>query len=314
MNNKPVITNIALFILSIGVIATVFSMPAQSPGTVKAERPYGDRITASLFQAQITLERPLPPTVAAQAALVYDPVNDKALYARNEDGALPIASITKIMTALVSLERVSPDDIVIISQEAVSTEGISGKLFVYEHLKVRDLVAMMMLESSNDAASALAEHVGKIYGAESYADAQDVFTRLMNEKAVILGLQKTAFKNPTGLDMADATPSNYSSARDLAKLAAYISQSPTIWNLSRDVSLKITSQEGIVHELRNINRLADEQPGILGSKTGFTDAAGGSMLTLVETPLGQPKIIVVLGSTHEDRYLDTVKLVDWLTP
>lgn len=306
---------ITLVICAFAVMGILFLLPAgKEEGVAQGNWPYADRISASLFQTQASVARSIPPTLTARAVLVFDPINKKVVYGSHEQDMLPIASVTKIMTALIALERVNPNDTVIVSEEAVKTEGLAGELHVFERARIRNLVAMMMLESSNDAAAAIAEHVGKIYGAENYAESQALFTQLMNEKAALLGMRSTIFRNPTGLDLPEDAPSNFASAWDLATLAAHITQYPAIWGFSRDEALTLTSQEGISHNLVNINPIIQEQPGLLGSKTGFTNLAGGALITLVEAPLGQLHIIVILGSTYEDRFTDTKKLIDWLTP
>ena len=316
MKKKPfVYNNIAFLVLGTSMAILIsFFIPAKKSLT-EAEAnlnfPGKERVTASLFRHTDSPERGSLPDLVASSALVVDPLIQETLFAKREGDLVPIASLTKIMTALIALERSHKDERILISEQAVGTEGISGNLSVGETHSVSSLISMMMLESSNDAAVALAEHVGRVYGAETFEESQTLFTNLMNEKATALGMSSAHFQNPSGLDLTDDVPSNLSSARDLANLITYVSQFPGIWNPSQNESV-VLLDSGIEHPLFNINEIARETPGLIGSKTGFTDRAGGSLVAFIEIPLGQPKILVILGSTQEARFEDMRALIHWL--
>ncbi len=255
----------------------------------------------------------LPPTpeLIARSAVIFDALTRSYVFEKTADIPLGIASISKVMTALIAYERTNNDDVVTISKEAVLTEGASG-LSPGEHLYLGDLLQMMLMESSNDAASAIAEHIGRAYGAETYEEAESTFVSLMNEKAQSLGMTHTHFQNATGLDVQIDTASNISTAHDIVKLVLYSLRYPGIWEATDQTSEKIVSQEGTIYEVKNINTLASELPGFVGGKTGFTDTVGGSLLVIMEIPLGSPRIALVLGSTHAGRFADMKKLIDWL--
>lgn len=255
-----------------------------------------------------------PPDIVASAALVYNPLTKHVSFQKNADTVFGIASITKIMTALVALEHVGRDEIIRISTNAIGTDGAEGNLMAEEHFALHDLIALMMTGSSNDAAVAIAEHIGGLYGAMSFEESQDLFTGMMNKKAQVLGMQHTWYQNSTGLDIDEKAGmlSNSSTARDLAILIEYTLQHyPAIWDANTQV-LSITSQEGFVHPIATTHHLLESMPGIISGKTGFTDAAGGALVTIADVPLGEKQSIIILGSTLSDRFSDTKRLVEWL--
>lgn len=253
------------------------------------------------------------PSITAQAAVVYDPLQDMFLYEKNAEKSFGIASITKIMTALVALERVGENDIVQIRTSAIETEGNEGALAAGEHITLKNLILLMLTTSSNDAAVAIAEHVGFLRGAGSPEESREIFVRLMNETAQNIGLGNTYFKNPTGLDVDEQAgiASNTSTAKETARLVAYALRYPLLYTLRQTPSV-ILSEEGISHTLSSTHLLLIEEPGVISGKTGFTDTAGGALATVTEIPLGKISIVVVLNSTRDDRFNDTLRLLDWL--
>ncbi len=194
--------------------------------------------------------------VSAKSAILLDTASGRALYEKNADRQSLIASTTKIMTALVVCEQVNVLDRVRIPEQAVGIEGSSMYLKAGEVLTVQDLLYGLMLHSGNDAAVALAIYCGGTV---------EGFAELMNDKAHRLGLQNTHFVNPNGLD----APGHYSTARDMAVLAAYAMENPIF---AKTVSTKTVKVGGRV--LRNHNKLLWLVEGADGVKTGFTKAAG----------------------------------------
>lgn len=194
--------------------------------------------------------------VSAHSAILMDGDTGKILFEKNPDQKSLIASTTKIMTALVSLEQGDLSDIVEIPQEAVGIEGSSMYLKAGEQLTVEDLLHGLMLSSGNDAAVALALHISGSIGD---------FAELMNEKAAELGLSGTHFANPNGLDSEE----NYATARDLGKLAAAALKNE---DFIRIVSTKVYQCDG--HSMTNHNKLLWQYEGAVGVKTGFTKKAG----------------------------------------
>ncbi len=194
--------------------------------------------------------------LSAEKAILLDALTGRVLYEKNADEQSLIASTTKIMTALVVCEQCNVLDRVRIPKEAVGIEGSSMYLQEGEVLTLQELLYGLMLSSGNDAAVALAIYCGGTV---------EGFAQLMNDKARVLGLNNTHFENPNGLD----APGHYSTARDLAVLAAYAMKNPIF---QKTVSAK-TVTVGQRH-LRNHNKLLWQVEGADGVKTGFTKAAG----------------------------------------
>ena len=220
------------------------------------------------------------PQVDARAYLVMNGANREVLLARNADDRLPIASLTKLMTALVTLERAKPSAVVAVDRNAVGVTGSTIRLRAEERVKVRDLLAGALIQSANDAAVALAEHVGR---GDSAA-----FVALMNRKAQALGLRNTHFARPDGLDASG----HYSSALDVTRLAETAMREPLVRQLVRQVSATISG--GRV--LHTWNDLLGVFPGTFGVKTGHTSgaewnevaAARGNGVVIYATVLGSP--------------------------
>ena len=194
--------------------------------------------------------------ISASSAILLDTQSGRILYEKQIDRQSLIASTTKIMTALVVCEQVNVLDRVKIPQEAVGVEGSSMYLKAGEIMTVQELLYGLMLHSGNDAAVALAIYCGGTV---------EGFAELMNDKARRLGLHNTHFVNPNGLD----SPGHYSTARDMAVLAAYAMENPIFY---QTVSTKTVTAAGRV--LRNHNKLLWQLEGADGVKTGFTKKAG----------------------------------------
>ena len=194
--------------------------------------------------------------VSAKKAYVLDAVSGRVLYEKDSADQSLIASTTKIMTALVVCEQCNVLDRMRIPKEAVGIEGSSMYLKEGEVLTIQELLYGLMLSSGNDAAVALAIYCGGTV---------EGFVGMMNDKARVLGLTGTHFENPNGLD----APGHYSTARDLAVLAAYAMENPIFYKTVSAKSVKIGERC-----LTNHNKLLWQVEGADGVKTGFTKAAG----------------------------------------
>ncbi|MFQ5948758.1 MAG: D-alanyl-D-alanine carboxypeptidase family protein [Acidimicrobiia bacterium] len=233
---------------------------------------------------------PAPPDLDAPSWALHAVDEDVELVAHNGDVRRPMASLTKIMTALVMVENSSPAEPVTISSKAAATgAGYAGPVRLREGQvwTVGELLAKLLVESANDAGVALAEHV---------AGSEDAFIDAMNLRAVELGLNDTRFANPPGLD-ADG---HFSTARDLVTLTTVAIQDPII---SRTLRVRATvfrpdpSQEPF--RAGSTNRLLGTFPGVLGGKTGDTRAAGKVLISFADT--GNVRLVgVVLGA--EDHF------------
>lgn len=236
-----------------------------------------------------------PPVIYASAVVVKDLASNVLLFGQAENQKVPIASTTKIMTALVASEHFKPNEILVVPENILTISGSSMGLKPKEELTFRSLLYGMLLNSGNDAAYTIAQN---------YPGGLSVFVEAMNNKAINLGLGNTHFTNPAGFDNSN----HFSSAEDLAKIASLVIENS---QLSRIVSTKETSvasiDKTIIHSLKNLNKLLDE-PGVLGIKTGTTPAAKENLVGLVERD-GHKILTVVLGS--DDRFGETEKLLDW---
>jgi D-alanyl-D-alanine carboxypeptidase (penicillin-binding protein 5/6) len=206
------------------------------------------------------------------------------LFETDGDERRPIASLTKIMTALVVISKATLTDVVEVSDEAAAQEGASLGLRPGERIPVGDLLYALMLQSSNDAAVALAEHV---------AGSVDGFVGLMNDRAASLGLEGTRFASPTGLD-----DSGYSTAEDLATITRLALRRPAFARIVSTKFYEIPSPEGEPRVVQNRNALLWLYQGAMGVKTGFTSAAGHSVVAAAERE-GLRLAGVILGATRE---------------
>ncbi len=238
-----------------------------------------------------------PPEVTAEAWILYDDTFDQVLASFEADTPREVASTTKMLTALVVLDEVPLDDLVEISETADAVgESEIGLVPGEEPWTVIDLLTAMLARSANDAAVALAEHVGGSVAG---------FAELMNLKAEELGLQNSQFRNPHGLDV----PGHYSSARDLLTIALAGMDNATFAQLVQVESANMPDDpEGGVRIATATNRLLSEYPGAIGVKTGYTDLAGLTLVAASERD-GRRMYAVVLGS--EDHFADAIALMDW---
>ena len=235
------------------------------------------------------------PDVTARAVLVENGATGEVLYRESERARVPIASITKLMTAIVTLDRARPAELVTVPPTAPSVGGSTVNLIPGERLSVRDLLEATLIQSANDAAHTLAVNVGR--------GSEPAFVRMMNARARRLGLADTHFVTPHGLD----APGHLSSARDVTTLARAAMQRPLIREIVRDPSETIAG--GRV--LDTWNDLLSSFPGVLGVKTGHTSAAGWSQVAAVRGR-GFTIYATLLGSpSREERNADLAELLSW---
>lgn len=230
------------------------------------------------------------PDVSAESCVLYCGDTDDVLYAKLADERRLIASTTKIMTAIIAIENLDMDKEIVIKDEWCGVEGSSMYLSPGQHYTVRELLTGMLLCSGNDAATAVA---GLCTGGE------EDFVSLMNAKAKELGMSNSCFSNPHGLD----DENHYSTALDMAKLAAYCMKNEEFRNI-------VCKKSFTVNDLNfyNHNRLLSECDGCIGIKTGYTQAAGRTLVSCVQRN-GLELICVTLNAP--DDWNDHKKLYDW---
>lgn len=237
------------------------------------------------------------PKTNSRRYIVYDRISKSMIIGKNEDVKSAMASTTKIMTTIVILEKADLNEKVTVSAKAGGTGGSRLGLKKGDKASVRDLLYGLMLRSGNDAAVALAEHVGgSVKG----------FAELMNEKAIELGLTNTHFVTPHGLDDAN----HYTTALELAKLTDYAMDNETFAKIvgTKSTTIYINNQS---RQINNTNELLGVLNGVVGVKTGFTNNAGRCLVT--ETKRNNMDIItIVLGAdTKKDRTKDSVNLIEY---
>lgn len=241
----------------------------------------------------------LGPVVDGVAAIVIDLESGSVLASKQPSSVRPVASLTKLLTALTVLRTADLDDEVKVSARAVKQgrKGAHMALRVGEKITVRDLLAGLLIPSANDAAIALAEHV---------AETEEKFVPHMEETANKLGLSRTRVDNSTGFDDVE----HFSSAYDIALLLSEAWKDPILGTFLKTESTTVASvDERYFHKIKTTNRLLGVRTDILGGKTGRTYEAGENLSVVAESSDGHPVIAVVLGST--DRFGDMENLLNW---
>jgi D-alanyl-D-alanine carboxypeptidase len=253
----------------------------------------------------------------AHAFAVIDADTGKLLAGNHATDQRQIASLTKMMTATLAMEKIKDlDEPVTIGEEEVYVEGtkvgcprsgycISQRLKVGEQISAKSLLHAMLMNSANDTAIALGKHM---------AGSQEAFAKLMNSKVKELGLENTNFCTPSGLDLDDevAAAGCFSSAYDIGKIAAYSMRYDYIWKIFRQpTDTKITSSDGkLIHTILNTDLVLNEIPNVIGGKTGFTPMAGYSLLMGATDASGKHRIVAVLLD-DPNRWSDIRTAINW---
>ncbi|HPN96685.1 MAG TPA: D-alanyl-D-alanine carboxypeptidase family protein [Candidatus Moranbacteria bacterium] len=251
----------------------------------------------------------------AGSSVVIDVDSGTILHYDNGRKKTQIASLTKMMTAILVMDEIKNlDETVVITEEALNVPGtvvgcprtgycLSNRMYRGEKIKAGDLLRAMLLNSANDAATALGIHI---------AGTEKKFVEKMNEKARSLGLKDTNFCTPSGLEIDGQEDQCHSSAYDIARIAAHSLKYEEIWDIMRIPEGQFYSTDGkYMHELKNTDLLLDSIPNCLGGKTGFTPLAGKSLLMGSVDPTGKHRVISVILN-DENRWEDMRKLVDWV--
>ncbi|MEY4602393.1 MAG: hypothetical protein RL292_334 [Candidatus Parcubacteria bacterium] len=248
------------------------------------------------------------PTVKASSYVVWDIQSGTVIAEKNSQVTLPLASVTKVMSALVARNVLPKNSEVTIRKEFLDEEGDSG-LRTGEVFKLGDLLDLSLIVSSNDGARSIASVAGAfMLGTKDYTFGRSEFIREMNIEAQKLGLRSLSFTNETGLDNADGTTGGKGNAQDIARLFAYtLKRYPDLLEATHKNTDTVKSVQ-YIHDVENTNTILGEIPNIIASKTGFTNMAGGNLAVVFDAGFGRPIAIVVLGSTTEGRFSDVVAL------
>ena len=254
-------------------------------------------ISSDISSINVSSEISDEPSLNSRAAIIYERSSGTILFGKNENEKRKMASTTKIMTAIVVIEKCNLEDIVTVSKKAAGTGGSRLGLHTDDKVSVLNLLYGLLLCSGNDAAVALAEFVGG--DVSSFAD-------LMNSKASELSLTSTHFVTPHGLDNDD----HYTTAYELALITNYALKNETFRNIVGTKNYNI-SINGYSKNLSNTNELLGNLNGVYGVKTGFTNGANRCLVTSVKRN-NMDLICVVLGAdTKKDRTKDSCKLIEY---
>ncbi len=238
--------------------------------------------------------------IRATAAVLYDPKTKEVLYAKNGQVTLPLASLTKLMTAQVVLSNVPTSTLITLSKKDVSVEGDAGdiNLKAGDTMTLGSIIKLGLDASSNHAMSAAAAALGSEYIND------------LNQTARDLGLTHTYFLNSTGLDLDEEISGGYGSAIDMAHLtAAFMREYPTYFEVSTRESVTVPVSGRLVTVKATGLPILDI-PGIIGLKTGYTDLAGGNLVVAFDSEVNHPLIAVILGSTQQGRFEDMRVLIN----
>lgn len=254
-----------------------------------------DKIKEEMVETSATATDKL--NLNSRVAVIYDRASGRILYEKNGNKQTPMASTTKIMTAIVVLENSKLTDVVTIDQKAAGTGGSRLGLKKNDKITVNDLLYGLMLRSGNDAAVALATYIsGDVNG----------FVKLMNKKAEELGLVNTHFVVPHGLDM----PGHYTTGFELAKIADYALNIKKIKEIVSTKSYTVTIN-GSPRVISNTNELLGNLNGVYGIKTGFTNGAGRCLVTACKRGNLDVITVVIGADTKKYRTSDSIKLVEY---
>jgi len=279
----------------VAAFVLVVALSVASPVTVHASVRSSDRV-AGLPAKTLRVPKAAMPDVSMKAgALVTH--DGRVLWSRDPSEERSIASITKVMTAVVAMENSQPDDTVTVPKDSVRVGESTSFLRAGEKLPMSEILEALLVKSGNDAAVAIAEHV---------SGTEESFVALMNAKAAELGLTQTRFKNAHGLD----EKGQHSSARDLAVLARYAMTKPEFREIVRRKSARIGSGAR-AEKVDNTNLLIGNYQGANGVKTGWTSKAGYSVIDSAQR--GRVELYaIVLGANGElARFKDATELLDF---
>ena len=238
------------------------------------------------------------PTLNSRIAVAYDRKSGEVIWGKDENKRTAMASTTKIMTAIVTLENCDLTQTVTISKKSAGTGGSRLGLKADDKITMNDLLYGLMLKSGNDAAVAIAETVG---------GSVEGFAELMNEKAKELKLENTHYVTPHGLD----DPEHYTTAVELAKLADYALQNETFAKIVNTKNYTVTIN-GYPKSISNTNELLGYLEGVNGVKTGFTNNAGRCLVTSVNRNGFEIITVILQADTKKFRTADSIKLIEYI--
>ena len=296
--------------LTVGLACAV-ALVAGIPSVAGAQVLTTDNICGKAADARGIAAEDLPDIDASNAFVMGK--NGSVYYARSADEQVKIASITKVMTAILAVENCKMDEKITVSNAAATVGNSTAGLLEGDELTVEQALRGLMIPSGNDAAIALAEHVGKKLDPKT-KDAVATFVKAMNERAKKLGCTGTLFENPHGLDFDEWAGDMHSTAHDVALMMQEAMKDDTIREVmaSKDPWIEVTGADGSdhSHSLDTHNVLLG-QDGNIGGKTGTTDDAGYCFASAYNRDGDEIYTVVLNSSTTDQRFADTATLASW---
>ena len=275
-----------------GLLALFVFIPLTATKTVPTPITMATSTVPAAF-AQIPLE--------AKAVIVYDLALGETLYAKNADAQLPLASLTKLLTVYTALAEFPPETLVTISADATRLDG-PHVFKVGQTFTLADLARLTLVASLNDGAAAIINTVALREGRTQY--------EALAGAAAALNLSQTYAANGHGLDINTMVSGGYGSARDLSVLAGVLVEKfPDIVTATTKNYAQAVSKGGTSFNVKNTNPMVDTIPGLILSKTGYTDLAGGNLVLVFDAGIQHPIAIVVLSSSAEARFTDATTLM-----
>ncbi|OGZ72587.1 MAG: hypothetical protein A2908_03540 [Candidatus Staskawiczbacteria bacterium RIFCSPLOWO2_01_FULL_38_12b] len=294
MKYKPwLILVIALLLVS---PAGGFALAAEVSGSFILDQP-AQQIKALQTQIQnlkqLIAKLLLQKKIASESYIVVDISDNSVIAQKNSNQAYPIASITKLMNAVVTLENINMDDTITLNPQMLKPEGYSPSLFLHLTVSAKNLLQASLIQSTNDASEALSYFVGNTK-----------FVDLMNQKAKDIGMQNTYFYDAYGL-----SPHNRSTALDLSKLLAYIyNHHSEILTITKENDFWLPDETGKLLKFQNVNNLY-AYPEFIGAKSGYIPKSKQTLASVANIN-GKPIAIVLLRSAN--RKTEALNIVDWL--
>ena len=296
--------------LTVGLACAV-ALVAGIPSVAGAQVLTTDNICGKAADARGIAAEDLPDIDASNAFVMGK--NGTVYYARSADAQVKIASITKVMTAILAVENCKMDEKITVSNAAATVGNSTAGLLEGDELTVEQALRGLMIPSGNDAAIALAEHVGKKLDPKT-KDAVATFVKAMNEQAKKLGCTGTLFENPHGLDFDEWAGDMHSTAHDVALMMQEAMKDDTIREVmaSKDPWIEVTGADGSdhSHSMETHNVLLD-QDGNIGGKTGTPDDAGYCFASAYNRDGDEIYTVVLNSSTTDQRFADTATLASW---
>lgn len=287
----------------------------QSPVQIRDEPVITEnRAFSATYQPVLKPSAPRFAVPSAHSAMIVDTDSQEVLFADRADEPRQIASITKLMTAIITVESVKDlNEPVTIDEEAVYAEGtrvgcprsgycIGERLHVGEQVSVKSLLEAALMNSANDAAIALGKHIGTT---------QTGFATIMNKRARELGMVGTHFCTPSGLEPDGHERECYSTASDIAKMAVQALKYDILWQIMRTEGTQISSIDGRYHhDVLNTDKLLGQMPNLIGTKTGFTPLAGYSLLAVARHPSSSHRVVAIVLD-DQSRWQSVQAMFDW---